>query len=83
MGAVGSTVRVTMPFRSSRIRQRLVGDAIKPPLDRIEACRPWAEHREDQDRPLVSDLVQHWANPRHVGERARGQGIEIGIIDHI
>jgi diguanylate cyclase (GGDEF)-like protein len=73
-----------VPFQPLEgIGQSLVGDAVEPPLDGVEARRFRAQNGQDHDRPLVGDLVQHGANAGHVGESALGQRLEVGIVRHI
>ena len=52
-----------------RVGQRLVGNTVKPAHDLVELRWPGAQHRQDQDRPFVADLLEDRPRPPRVDQR--------------
>ena len=66
-----------------RVGQSLVGDTVQPSFDLIEPRRLGTDRDEDQDGPLVRDLVEHGSDLRHLRQGSLRHTSKLGILGYI
>lgn len=66
-----------------RVGQRLVGNTVQPSLDLVEPGRLGADRDEDQNGPLIRDLIENGPDQRHLRQSSLRNAGEFGILGYI